>query len=108
MYGRWNSRLGQAHASLRRTQIIKGQAISFTSMSAMRMCIRWRYLADWDSTLRTNTITISDARTGVVYDTETFGLLKWRMVGVGCEGKFEFHSNSDGGRSAAVSGVFPS
>ena len=65
------------------------------------------YLLDWDSNIRNETITISDASTGQVYDSETFSNFhngEWAIWNV--RGNLNFTITPNAGPSAAVSGIF--
>jgi hypothetical protein len=65
------------------------------------------YLLDWDTTQRAETVTISDASTGVVYNTETFSNFNggiwatWTM-----KGNLTITVTPTAGPAAVVSGVF--
>jgi DNA-binding beta-propeller fold protein YncE len=65
------------------------------------------YLLDWDSSSRNETITISDASTGQVYDSETFSNFhngEWAIWNV--KGNLTFTITPNAAPAAAVSGIF--
>jgi hypothetical protein len=65
------------------------------------------YLLDWDGTSRSETVTITDASTGALYDTEIFSGFHngeyaiWEM-----KGNLRIRVTPKSGPSAAVSGIF--
>jgi hypothetical protein len=64
-------------------------------------------LLDWDGTSRAETITISDASTGTVYDTESFsGFHNGEYAIWDLQGNFTINVTPTAGPSAAVSGIF--
>jgi hypothetical protein len=65
------------------------------------------YLLDWDSTSRNETITVSDASTGQIYDSEdiaNFHNGKWAVWKV--QGNLNFTVTPNDGPAAVVSGIF--
>jgi DNA-binding beta-propeller fold protein YncE len=65
------------------------------------------YLLDWDSNSRNETITISDASTGQIYDSETFSNFhsgEWAIWNV--KGNLTFTITPNSGPAGAVSGIF--
>ena len=65
------------------------------------------YLMDWDSNSRNETITVSDASTGQLYDTQTFSNFhdgKWAIWNI--EGNLNFTITTNSGLSGGVSGIF--
>ena len=65
------------------------------------------YLLDWDSTSRSETITITDASTGQVYDTRTFsGFHNGEYAVWQLKGNLTIKVTPNSGAGAAVSGIF--
>jgi hypothetical protein len=65
------------------------------------------YLLDWDTTSRAETITVSDASTGQVYDARSFsGFQNGQYAIWDLKGNFKITVTPTAGPSAAVSGIF--
>ena len=65
------------------------------------------YLLDWDSTTRSETITVYDAVTNAVLDTQTFtGFHNGEYVSLNIKGSVIIKVTPNGSSSPVVSGVF--
>jgi hypothetical protein len=65
------------------------------------------YLLDWDGTSRAETITITDASTGKLYDTRSFSNFHNGQYAIwDLKGNFNIKVTPNAGPSAAISGIF--